>query len=107
MKDADVREIAVEFVGVHAEADEVFVRGLEPVPVGSKHLAFGRNVLVDQDAGTAGGGAVRQEFFLQFGEREPGIQDVVDEQDMAALRIEFLDTADVDLARGRVVEVEN
>ena len=88
-EDADVGEVAVEFVGVHAAADEVLRRGAESEPVGLRLLLFGRNGFVEQDAGAAGKRAVRQEFFLKLGERESGVQDVVDQEDMAALHVEF------------------
>ena len=88
-QDADVGEVAVEFVGVHAAADEVLRRGAESEPVGLRFLLFGRDVLVDQDAGSAGGGAVRQDHFPEFGERKPCVENVVDQEDMAVLHVEF------------------
>ena len=104
-EDADVGEVAVEFVGVHAAADEVLRRGAESEPVGLRIFLFGRNGFVDQDAGAAGGGAVRKELFLKFGERKSGIQDVVDQEDMAALHIELQAAAHRELSGGRVVQI--
>lgn len=88
-EDADVGEVAVELVGVHAAADEVLRGRAESEPVGLRFFHFGRNGFVDQDAGSAGGGAVRQDHFPEFGERKPGVEDVVDQEDMAVLHVEF------------------
>ena len=93
------------FVGVHAVADEVLRGRAEPEPVGLCLLLFGRDVLVDQDTGAAGSGAVRQELFLKLGERESGIQDIVDEEDVAALRVELHPAAQREMSGGRVVQV--
>ena len=104
-EEADVGEVAEMLVGVHAVADEVLRGGAEAVPVGLRLLLFGRNVLVDQDAGTAGGGAFRQDLLLNFRERKTGIQDVVDQEDMAVLQAEFQLAAHREFASGFVVEV--
>ena len=104
-EDADIGEVAVELVGVHAVADEEFRRGAEPVPVGLRLLQLGRDGLVDQDAGAAGERAFRKDLLLNFGEREAGIQDVVDQQDVAVLQAEFQLAAHRKLAGGRVVQI--
>ena len=88
-EDADVREVAVELVGVHAAADEVLRGRVESEPVGLRLFLFGRTGFVEQNAGAAGKRTVRQNLFLKLGERKSGIQDVVDQEDMAALHIEF------------------
>ena len=104
-EDADVGEVAEVLVGVHAVAHKVLRRGAEPEPVCLRLLPFGRDVLVDQDAGAAGRRAVRQKLFLKFGEREPGIEDIVDQEAVAAPRVEFHPAAQRELPGGRVVEV--
>lgn len=104
-EDADVGEVAVELVGVHAVADEEFRRGAESVPVCLRLFPFGRDVLVDQDAGAAGGGTVRHDMFPDLGERETGIEDVVDQEDMAALHVIFQLAAHLELPGGKMVRI--
>jgi len=104
-QDADVGEVAVEFVGVHAAADEILRRGAEPEPVGLRLLLFGRNVFIEQDAGAAGKRTVRQDLFLKLGERESGVQNVVDQEDMAALYIELQAAAHRELSGRSMVHI--
>ena len=104
-EDADIGEVAVVFVGVHAVADKEFGGGAEAEPVGFHALLFGREVLVDQDAGAAGERAFRQDFFSDLGEREPGVQNVVDEQNVASLQVKFQLAAHRELAGGRVMQI--
>ena len=104
-EDADVGEVAVELVGVHAAADEVLRGCAESEPVGLRIFHFRRNGFVDQDAGAAGGGAVRQDHFPEFGERKPGVEDVVDQEDMAVLHVEFQAAAHRELSGRSMVRV--
>ena len=70
-QDADVGEVAVEFVGVHATADEVLRRGAESEPVGLRLLLFGTCVLFqcllldDPDTVAFSVLADEQTFFLK------------------------------------------
>ena len=101
-EDADVGKVAVELVGVHAAADEVLRGRVKSEPVGLRFFLFGRNGFVEQNAGAAGGGAVRQDHFPEFGERKPGVENVVDQEDMAVLHVEFQAAAHRELS-GRIM----
>lgn len=86
-KDADGGEVAVTFGEIETVTDDETVGDLKPHEVGFE-LNFTPAFFVEEDAGAHAGGIL---FFDQIDDdREsfPGVEDVVDEEDVAASDIE-------------------
>ena len=83
LQDADVRQVAVVVGVVEAVADDKFVGDLEAAHVGLVALRVPCR-LVEEGDGRDGRGIARAEELAQVLHREAGVDDVFDDDDVAA-----------------------
>ena len=95
LQNANVGEIAVVICVIEAVADDEFVGDLEAAHVGLVALRVPRR-LVEEGDGRDGRGIARAEELAQVLHREAGVDDVFDDDDVAAgdVVVEVLDETD-------------
>src|SRR5436305_2359087 len=84
---ADVRQIPVSLTEIEAVADHDAVRDLE-ADISDRHVDFPPIRLRHQRTDGEGGRLARLEVPHQVGERQPGVDDVLDDEDVPALDVD-------------------
>lgn len=97
LEDADVGEIPVFSFVIEAVADDEFIADFKADVIGFDFLGA-RFVLGEEHSGVDGGGAFVRETFRDCGEGAPGIEDVIEEEDVHAIDFGEMTVEEIDFS---------
>ena len=100
----DIRQIAEILVGIQAVTNHISVGNVKPGPV-RRHEKFAVDILVQEDAGPHAQSAALLHIFPDGFQGQPGVEYIIDDQDMTFLHRIFQVASDRQLAGGAVVMV--